>query len=301
MDVDLLFEDSTVALRGPWAPTDLVKIGPTADDLAGLFEYHLDFPGHALDPGCAYELWARRLVGDTEPAVYAHVATDAGFPGRLALQYWFFYAFNDFNNTHEGDWEMIQLVFDADDAAEALAESRRPRSGTARTRGRARRLGRREARPRRRHAPRRLPGGGVAREQVHRGALPRQLRGGGRRLRRHARPAPRGPARCHDHPRRSARSRPGVPLDHLRGTLGRAAEGVLQRPHGAEPQDAVDRADRVVRGLARQQLRGPDGRRLRDGRHRPVLLRRRERLRRRSCGCSGAPEQRSSCWGSCSA
>ena len=43
-------------------------------------------------------------------------------PGKLALQYWFFYAFNDFNNTHEGDWEMIQLVFDADDAADALDE-----------------------------------------------------------------------------------------------------------------------------------------------------------------------------------
>ena len=123
MDVDLLFDESTIALRGPWQPTDLVKIGPSATDLAGLYEYHLDFPGNALDPGCAYERWARRLVGDTEPAVYAHVATDAGFPGRLALQYWFFYAFNDFNNTHEGDWEMVQLVFDANDAAEALGQS----------------------------------------------------------------------------------------------------------------------------------------------------------------------------------
>ena len=37
--------------------------------------------------------------------------------GKVALQYWFFYPFNDFNNTHEGDWEMIQLVFDAPDAA----------------------------------------------------------------------------------------------------------------------------------------------------------------------------------------
>ena len=41
-------------------------------------------------------------------------------PGKLALQYWFFYAFNDWNNTHEGDWEMIQLDFDASDAAAAL-------------------------------------------------------------------------------------------------------------------------------------------------------------------------------------
>ncbi len=122
MDVDRLFGQSTVALRGPWNATDLVKIGPTAKDLAGLYEYHLDFPGNPLDPGCDYERWARRLTTGHEPVVYAHVATDPGFPGRLALQYWFFYPFNDFNNTHEGDWEMIQLVFDAPDAAAALAE-----------------------------------------------------------------------------------------------------------------------------------------------------------------------------------
>ena len=120
MDVDRLFGDSTVALRGPWNATDLVKIGPSAKDLAGLFEYHLDFPGSALDPGCDYEIWSRRLEKGSAPTVYAHVATDPAAPGKLALQYWFFYAFNDFNNTHEGDWEMIQLVFDADDASEAL-------------------------------------------------------------------------------------------------------------------------------------------------------------------------------------
>ena len=122
MDVNLLFGEPTVALRGPWNSTDLVKIGPSAGDLAGLYEYHLDFPGSPLEPGCGYEQWARRISKGSEPIVYAHVATDPGFPGKLALQYWFFYAFNDFNNTHEGDWEMIQLVFDAGDAAAALQE-----------------------------------------------------------------------------------------------------------------------------------------------------------------------------------
>ena len=121
MDVDALFDEPTVALRGPWSPSDLVEIGPTAKDLAGLYEYHLDFPGDALDAGCDYERWNRRITQGTSPTVYAHVTGDPGFPGRVALQYWLFYAFNDFNNTHEGDWEMIQLVFDADDAAGALA------------------------------------------------------------------------------------------------------------------------------------------------------------------------------------
>ena len=123
VDVDLVLEEPTVALRGPWNAADLVKIGPAAGDLAGLYEYHLDYPGNALDPGCDYERWQDRLTADdAEPTVYAHVVTEAGRPGQLALQYWLFYVFNEFNNLHEGDWEMIQLVFDASDAAEALSE-----------------------------------------------------------------------------------------------------------------------------------------------------------------------------------
>jgi len=119
IDVNLLFDEPTVALRGPWG-NDLVKIAPSTEDLAGLFEYHLDFPGNALDPGCSYLTWERRLVEGHSPTVYAHVAADPAHPGKLALQYWLFYVFNDWNNLHEGDWEMIQLDFDAPTAAKAL-------------------------------------------------------------------------------------------------------------------------------------------------------------------------------------
>ena len=118
-DVDVLFDEETVALRGPWRKSDLVKIAPATEDLLGRYEYHLDFPGDPLNPGCDYERWARRLTAGTAPTAYAHVANDPDHPG-LALQYWLFYPFNDFNNLHEGDWEMIQLVFDATDASQAL-------------------------------------------------------------------------------------------------------------------------------------------------------------------------------------
>ena len=121
-DVDVLFDEPTVAFRGPWNRTDLVKIAPVATDLRNRYEHHLDFPGDPLDAGCDYELWSRRLTTGSKPTVYAHVATDPGYPGKLALQYWFFYPFNDFNNTHEGDWEMTQFVFDAADATEALTK-----------------------------------------------------------------------------------------------------------------------------------------------------------------------------------
>jgi hypothetical protein len=119
--VDLLFGEPTVALRGPWSNAGVVEIGPSAEDLSkGLYQYHLDFPGNALDPGCDYLHWQRRLTVGHAPAVYAHVATDPAHPGKLALQYWLYYVFNDWNNLHEGDWEMIQLVFDASTPGQAL-------------------------------------------------------------------------------------------------------------------------------------------------------------------------------------
>ena len=226
MDVDRLFGDSTVALRGPWNATDLVKIGPTAKDLAGLYEYHLDFPGSALDPGCDYEKWARRLEQGSSPTIYAHVATDPTAPGKLALQYWFFYAFNDFNNTHEGDWEMIQLVFDAADASEALRVAHPTEAGYSSHEGAERATwGDEKLDDRRRHAPRRLSRGGLAREQVHVRPVHRQLRRRGRRLRRHAR------ARTSRSSRSSTRSRaiPGPRPPRTRGSRTRAGGASCSR------------------------------------------------------------------------
>ena len=122
IDVSLLMGNDEVALRGPWDRTNLVAVGPTAADLArGLWEYHLDFPGDALDPGCTYEDWAARLQTQAPPTAYARVVTEAAYPGKLALQYWFYYVYNDWKNKHEGDWEMIQIVFDADTPQQALA------------------------------------------------------------------------------------------------------------------------------------------------------------------------------------
>jgi hypothetical protein len=121
-DVDLLMGNDEIALRGPWDSTNIVAVAPTAERLSrGLYGYHLDFPGDSLQPGCSYEEWELRLREAGAPATtYARVVTEAGYPGKLALQYWFFYVFNDWNNTHEGDWEMIQLNFDAATPREAL-------------------------------------------------------------------------------------------------------------------------------------------------------------------------------------
>ena len=119
-NVDVVLGKQEVALRGPWSGANLVKVAPTATDLEDRFAYNLDFPGDPLSPGCSYEVWSRSITRDSRPTVYARVVPDPAHPRQLALQYWFFYVYNDFNNKHEGDWEMIQLDFDAPDAQAAL-------------------------------------------------------------------------------------------------------------------------------------------------------------------------------------
>jgi hypothetical protein len=103
----------------------LLKTAPTAADLFRRpGDTYLDFPGSPLDAGCTYERWFDEIAKGAPSTAYAHVVTEARKPGRIALQYWFYYPFNDWNNKHESDWEMIQLVFDASTASDAL--SRQP-------------------------------------------------------------------------------------------------------------------------------------------------------------------------------
>jgi hypothetical protein len=118
--VDILLGNPEVALRD--AQGKVVKRGPTAEDLAGApAGDYIDLQGKPLSPGCFYEQQFKRWFGARKPTVYAHVATDSEHRGKLAVQYWFFYTFNDFTNKHEGDWEMAQVDFDAATPEQALA------------------------------------------------------------------------------------------------------------------------------------------------------------------------------------
>jgi hypothetical protein len=101
-----------------------VKRAPKAADIAGLDQDHyLDLPGDPLDPQCTYATDYKNLKAEgLAPSVtYAHIATELGHPG-LVVQYWFFYYFNQFNDIHEGDWEGMQISFDADSPSQALAD-----------------------------------------------------------------------------------------------------------------------------------------------------------------------------------
>ncbi len=123
MDVTTLLDNRQVVLRGPWDRVNVVKIAPAAEDLSdGLPGYHLDLPGDALRPDkCVYYDLQTSLLKKKPATVYGHVAYDPAVPDRVAVQYYFFYVFNDWKDRHEGDWEMIQLEFPVSTAEEALA------------------------------------------------------------------------------------------------------------------------------------------------------------------------------------
>lgn len=120
--VEIVLDNPEVLLRQIGRDDPVLMRAPGASDLFRLGDgTYLDFPGDALRPGCTFERDFRRFTEAYPATVYAHVATQADRPGLLALQYWFFWYYNDWNNRHEGDWEGIQLLFEASSVAEALA------------------------------------------------------------------------------------------------------------------------------------------------------------------------------------
>jgi hypothetical protein len=108
-----------VTLRGP--DGQVVTAAPTAADLFSRGEgYHLDLPGNPLDPGCTYARWWADMAADHPPTIYARVTEDPDQADTVVVQYWFWWVFNDWNDKHEGDWEMVQVVFDAASPEQAL-------------------------------------------------------------------------------------------------------------------------------------------------------------------------------------
>ena len=97
------------------------------------------------DAGCTYAKDFADLQGRRQGAgdhLRPH-RTRAGYSG-LVVQYFFFYYFNQFNDVHEGDWEGMQIAFDADTPARGTRRrARADRALPARRRG-AGRLGRRQ-------------------------------------------------------------------------------------------------------------------------------------------------------------
>ncbi|HVY78903.1 MAG TPA: hypothetical protein VG898_10390 [Solirubrobacterales bacterium] len=124
--VSAVLDNPSVTLKriGAGGDEELVARQPSAADIAGKgADYYLNLPGDPLGDTCAYARDFARLKeeGRAPPRTYAHIAHQVGRPG-LAVQYWFFWYFNQFNDLHEGDWEGMQITFEADTPRRALAE-----------------------------------------------------------------------------------------------------------------------------------------------------------------------------------
>jgi hypothetical protein len=112
--VDTIFDRPDVVLRD--ASGAILKVAPTAADLAaGPPDRWIDLPGNALTPGCTYERWFRAL--DAPIAVYGRVAQEGDV---VVAQYWEYWVFNQWNDLHESDWEMSQVMFRASSIEDAL-------------------------------------------------------------------------------------------------------------------------------------------------------------------------------------
>ena len=122
--VELVLDNPVVTLRRTTDGREelIVTEAPTSADLFDKPDgYFLDYPGNPRRPRCSYEQDYKLLRDEYPRVAYAHIQREPGFAG-LVLQYWFFYYFNDWNNTHEGDWELIQLIFGAETVEEALQQ-----------------------------------------------------------------------------------------------------------------------------------------------------------------------------------
>jgi hypothetical protein len=124
--IEAVLGDPAVALKqnlgGDAEDDPIVMMGPTAADLFGKDDtYYIDLPGNPRSPGCDYEQYSRARMEGRVPTTYAHIVVDPDGRG-LMLEYWFYFVYNYFNNTHESDWEGLQIRFDAASAAEALTE-----------------------------------------------------------------------------------------------------------------------------------------------------------------------------------
>ncbi|HLU34303.1 MAG TPA: hypothetical protein VKZ61_00930 [Thermomicrobiales bacterium] len=130
LPVEIVLDNERVLIRDS-ATDQVLGTGPDAVELATYGpDTYMDFPGDPRRPGCTYENDERLRIEELglEPTTYARVVVDEDGQ-RLALQYWFYWYFNDWNNTHESDWEMIQVFWDDVASAEEALQTSPDRVG----------------------------------------------------------------------------------------------------------------------------------------------------------------------------
>jgi hypothetical protein len=87
--------------------------------------YYIDAPGDdRVDPRTGTTSWRQRFAAIAQPQGDGAAPVDSPYPptqyvhaywwnraqGLLAIQYWFYYPYNEWVNHHEGDWEHVQII-----------------------------------------------------------------------------------------------------------------------------------------------------------------------------------------------
>jgi hypothetical protein len=70
---------------------------------------YLDILGAEASQVAAYRTIEQQLEAARRPTVYWRIARQPS-TGRIAIEYWFLYLYNDFVDRHEGDWEGVTVV-----------------------------------------------------------------------------------------------------------------------------------------------------------------------------------------------
>jgi len=123
-DVSIFLEDEPiegdVCIRREVLGSDVVVVPhPTLSDLSryASCDFYIDLPRDVRwifgASGYKEDYAAIRTEASTGPVAYATVLYDEE-SNTYALQYWFFFYFNDFADIHEGDWESIAIILGND-------------------------------------------------------------------------------------------------------------------------------------------------------------------------------------------
>ncbi|MBI4769769.1 MAG: hypothetical protein HY784_04970 [Chloroflexi bacterium] len=107
----------------------LARVGYGSRFVDALFSISLLARGRVPgDTAAAAALTCQRMLAENEHYCYYGRVTRSGQNGWVALQYWFFYPFNNWRsgffgvNDHEADWEMIYLYLSESETGEVTPE-----------------------------------------------------------------------------------------------------------------------------------------------------------------------------------
>ena len=278
IDVDTLFDEPTVALRGPWG-NDLVQISPTAE---GPRPRALGLPPRLPRQRAPARLRLPPLAAAPRSRARPHGLRAhrerPRAPGQARAPVLVLLRLQRLEQPARGrlgdDPDRLRRV----DGRRRRSTSRRSRSGTASTKGRSGppgtiRSSSASARTRSSIRPTARTRTSTERRCIS-AAPPRR---GSAATTRAGRPSTCGRAVV-TIPSDKAAAHARVSVDRVRGPLGRAPSGVLQRARRAEPQGAVDASDHLGGGLAQPELHRARQHALRAGSDRLLLRCGRARL-----------------------